>query len=212
MPALSRIELYEQAIPSFLADQLKNRHTKKQPLTPFFAAELAVIYKLLNNKLKFKYRKEAVVETIEKNTTAFTSVQIGALYKLHWFSRYYTSYEDYAESSNTSQVVYEIVRKSLGTPAIVQEQALNRFQYDVLSTAYLHQYGGYTRLPLSLDILQIAENLGCLIGFDHYDFSGIDAPDQPLKYNLFTFRKDHKTGFFRSKKHVHEHVLLFELL
>lgn len=212
MSSSPRIELYEQAIPSFLADQINYRSKKKPSLTPFFAAELAVIFKLLNNKLKFKYRKEAVIETIEKNTTAFNSVQIGALYKLHWFSRYYTHFEDYSASSDTSRAVYEIVRKSLGTPAITEEQKLNRFQYDVLSTAYMQQYGGYSRLPLSLDILQIAENLGHLLGFDHYDFSGIDAPGQPLKYNLFTFRKDHKTGFFRNKVHIHEHVLLFELL
>lgn len=212
MSAPSRIELYEQAISSFLKDQLKNRHTEEQSISRSFAAELCVIYKLLNDKLKFKYRKEASVEKIEKNITAFTSVQIGSLYKLHWFSKHYTSTEDYAASSATFQEVYEIVRQSLGTPAIKQEQPLDRFQYTVLSSYYMRRYGGYSQVPLSLDILQIAEYLGKLIGFDHYDFGGIDAPDQHLKFNLFIFRKDHTSGFFRRKKQIHEHALLFELL
>lgn len=212
MSASSYIELYEEAIPSFLADQLNFRSTKIQPLAPFFAAELAVIYKLLDNKFKFKYRKEATIDTAEKNVTAFNCMQISAHYKLHWFSKCFTSLEAYEANSRTFQAIYEVVKDPIGAPAIRQEYPLNRATYSVLSKANMRQFGDYGIIPLNLEIASLAKDLAYLIGYEYCDFGGINTPEHPWLFNLFTFRKDRRGGFFYRKKYIHEHALLFELL
>jgi hypothetical protein len=211
MTTLPSIELFGDRIPSFLVDQLTFQNKKQKALPSFFAGELAIIYKLLEKKLNFKYRKEAIIDFQSSGAPKFTSVQISNHYKLHWFSEFYKSFEEYSDNCSVSHAIYEILRQELGSPAISKEQAGNRFNYDTLAIGYMNLYGEYHVLPLPLDILDFAENLVKLIGFDRLDFGGIDTPKQKQKYNLLFIRKNHRgTGFFFKKKQILEHAFLFE--
>ena len=204
------IVLYEDAVAHFIAERLSLKNKKQPSMSPFFAGELAVIYKLLNTKLKFKHRRKAIVDSYASGEISFTAVQSSNQYKLYWFSKFHNSFENYSNSCEIPHKLYEIISSVLCSPVLYEEHAGNRFNYDVLSAKYLHQYGGYGTLPMSLDIADFTEELGRTIGFDHYDFSGIDAPEQKQKFNLFTMRNNHRTGFFFKKTRVFEHAFLFE--